>query len=101
MNQNGKYMNLTNIFINGKNASELFIIIFAIAILYILFCSIWFFKEGIHGLIIQTILFRHLKKNYYQLWRTITSIGSLGSGLNNPVRYFKWLYKKNILMMKN
>jgi len=76
-------MNLT---INSNNLT------ITILVVYLIMCTIWFLKEGIHGLILQTILFRYLKKNYYKLWQKITSIGNFGPGLNNPIRYFRWLY---------
>ncbi len=37
-------------------------------------------------------LFFHLKKNQYDRWMQLTSIGSIGPGISNPLRWFPYLY---------
>ena len=63
-----------------------------ILVVYLIMCTIWFFKEGIHVMIIATTLSKYLKKYRYELWRNLTSIGHVGPGASNPFRFFKWLY---------
>ena len=46
----------------------------------------------IYGYTRCILLARYLKKNHYALWREMTSIGSLGPGLANPIRGRRFLY---------
>ena len=36
---------------------------------------------------------KYLKKNDYQKWREITSLGRLGPGLSNPFRAWSYIFK--------
>lgn len=54
-----------------------------------------FFKEGIHASIVGVALMRRLKKDYYNTWRTLTTIRRSGPGLANPFRFIPWLYRES------
>ena len=38
-------------------------------------------------------LLRYLKKNEYQKWKEITSIGNIGPGLSNPYRAWSYIFQ--------
>jgi hypothetical protein len=58
-------------------------------------CGILVLFFGIFSFFRLLRLGGYLKKNDYQTWRELTSIGNYGPGLSNPFRTITYLFRKS------
>ncbi len=56
---------------------------------------ITFFILIICSAIFGNKLFSYLKKNNYQKWKELTTIGSIGPGFSNPIKGYRYLLNKD------
>lgn len=61
----------------------------------VFFCGVFFIISWIVMLFRLSKLNRYLKKHNYQKWRELSSIGSYGPGLSNPLRGIRYLFSNS------
>jgi hypothetical protein len=57
--------------------------------------SALFLIFGIWAWINSQKLLSYLKKEEYEFWRGLTTIGNVGPGMRNSPKFFKFVYSKN------